>query len=213
MYGEIMFKDESYQSHTSGQAKDDLAFKCEIGNNIVGEIGVYYDEISEVTQSQFNFCLERMKNAVESGVVEVPAGLNREERRKFLEERGEEINEYRVNCRLMKDEEAVDRFAVAMKDRMSKARLKGRHGWNDPLQCSIERLADLLVGNLSKGNPGTFEDIANFAMMLYHRGADTSCLAFSLRKYKWDAFNREVLNKEEVNTNRVSYKFMEKDDE
>ena len=32
MYGEIMFKDESH--HTKGQAKDDLAFKCEIGNNI-----------------------------------------------------------------------------------------------------------------------------------------------------------------------------------
>lgn len=34
MYGEIMFKDENYQEHTSGQAKDNLAFKCEIGNNI-----------------------------------------------------------------------------------------------------------------------------------------------------------------------------------
>ena len=34
MYGEIMFKDESCQNHTKGQAKDDLAFKCEIGNNI-----------------------------------------------------------------------------------------------------------------------------------------------------------------------------------
>lgn len=34
MYGEIMFKDESCQNHTNGQAKDDLAFKCEIGNNI-----------------------------------------------------------------------------------------------------------------------------------------------------------------------------------
>ncbi len=32
MYGEIMFKDESH--HTKGQAKDDLAFKCEISNNI-----------------------------------------------------------------------------------------------------------------------------------------------------------------------------------
>lgn len=34
MYGEIMFKDENYQEHTNGQAKDNLAFKCEIGNNI-----------------------------------------------------------------------------------------------------------------------------------------------------------------------------------
>ena len=34
MYGEIMFKDESHQNHTKGQAVNDLAFKCEIGNNI-----------------------------------------------------------------------------------------------------------------------------------------------------------------------------------
>lgn len=33
MYGEIMSKDESCQNHTKGQAKDDLAFKCEISNN------------------------------------------------------------------------------------------------------------------------------------------------------------------------------------
>ena len=106
MYGEIMFKDESCQNHTKGQAKDDLAFKCEISNNIIGAIGVYYDEISEITQSQFKFCLDRMKNAVESGVVEVPAGLNREERRKFLEEREEEVNTNRVNYKFMeKDDE------------------------------------------------------------------------------------------------------------
>lgn len=106
MYGEIMFKDESYKNYTKGQAKDDLAFKCEIGNNIVGAIGVYYDEISEFTQSQFNFCLERMKNAVESGVVEMPAGLNREELRKFLENRAAEVNARRVDYKFMeKDDE------------------------------------------------------------------------------------------------------------
>lgn len=106
MYGEIMFKDESCQNHTKGQAKDDLAFKCEISNNIVGAIGVYYDEISEFTQSQFNFCLDRMKNAVESGVVGVlPAGLNREELRKFLEERAEEVNTNRVNYKFMENDD------------------------------------------------------------------------------------------------------------
>lgn len=106
MYGEIMFKDESCQNHTSGQTTDDPTFKCEIGNNVVGAIGVYYDEISEFTRDQFNFCLERMKNAVESGVVEVPAGLNREERRKVFEERAEEINASRVNYKFMeKDDE------------------------------------------------------------------------------------------------------------
>lgn len=106
MYGEIMFKDENYQEHTNGQVKDDLAFKCETGNNSVGAIGVYYDEISDVTQNQFNFCMERMKNAVESGVVEMPAGLSREERRKFLENRAAEVNAHRVNYKFMeKDDE------------------------------------------------------------------------------------------------------------
>jgi len=43
MYGEIMFKDESYQNHTEGQAKDDLAFKCEIGNNIIQPAAIQTD--------------------------------------------------------------------------------------------------------------------------------------------------------------------------
>ena len=43
MYGEIMFKDESCQNHTSGQAKDDLAFKCEIGNNIGQQAAIQTD--------------------------------------------------------------------------------------------------------------------------------------------------------------------------
>ena len=106
MYGEIMFKDESCQNHTKDQVKDDPAFKCEIGNNIVGAIGVYYDEVSEFTQNQLNFCLERMKNAVESGMVEIPKGLNREELRKFLENRAAEVNAHRVNYKFMeKDDE------------------------------------------------------------------------------------------------------------
>ena len=34
MYGEIMFKDESCQNNTKDKVTDNLAFKCEIGNNI-----------------------------------------------------------------------------------------------------------------------------------------------------------------------------------
>ena len=106
MYGEIMFKDENCQNHTNGQATDDLAFKCVITNNIVGAIGVYYDEISEFTQKQLDFCLDRMKNAVESGVVGVlPAGLNREELRKFLENRAAEVNAHRVNYKFMENDD------------------------------------------------------------------------------------------------------------
>ena len=43
MYGEIMFKDESCQNPTKGQAKDDLTFKCEISNNISQQAAIQTD--------------------------------------------------------------------------------------------------------------------------------------------------------------------------
>tara|TARA_Y100001951_G_C11297089_1_gene276458 strand:+ start:6048 stop:6752 length:705 start_codon:yes stop_codon:yes gene_type:complete len=75
------------------------------------------------------------------------------------------------------DDRAVDRFAIAMKAKMAAARAKGRGGWFDRLQCSDKRLARLLVEHLSKGNEGTFEDVAIFAMMLHQRGEDPQVLA------------------------------------
>ena len=75
------------------------------------------------------------------------------------------------------DDAAVDRFAIAMKAKMAAAREKGRGGWDDPNACSVEFLADLLVGHAGKGNQGNFEDIANLAMMLHQRGADPAVLA------------------------------------
>ena len=75
------------------------------------------------------------------------------------------------------DDAAVDRFAKAMKAKMAAAREKGRGGWDDPNACSVEFLADLLVGHVGKGNQGNFEDIANLAMMLHQRGADPAVLA------------------------------------
>lgn len=75
------------------------------------------------------------------------------------------------------DDAAVDRFAVAMKTKLAAAREKGRGGWDDPATCSVEYLADLLVDHIGKGNAGTFEDVANFAMMLHQRGADPAVLA------------------------------------
>lgn len=75
------------------------------------------------------------------------------------------------------DDAAVDRFAAAMKAKLAKAREKGRGGWDNPDQCSVEFLAKLLVEHLGKGNAGTFEDVANFAMMLHQRGADPQVLA------------------------------------
>lgn len=75
------------------------------------------------------------------------------------------------------DDAAVDRFVVAMKAKLAAAREKGRGGWDDPSACSVEYLADLLVNHVAKGNTGTFEDVANFAMMLHQRGADPAILA------------------------------------
>lgn len=67
------------------------------------------------------------------------------------------------------DDIGIDRFTNAMRIKMAYARAKGRGGWDDPAQCSGEQLAAALVEHLSKGNAGTFEDIANFAMMLHQR--------------------------------------------
>lgn len=71
----------------------------------------------------------------------------------------------------------MDRFAEAMKSKMCKARAKGRGGWDDRLMVSDEALAKMLIEHLGKGNDGTFEDVANFAMMLYMRDADPEVLA------------------------------------
>lgn len=72
------------------------------------------------------------------------------------------------------DDAAVDRFADAMKAKLAAARSKGRGGWDDPAQCSVEHLAHLLVKHVSKGDP---VDVANFSMMLHQRGAEHEVLA------------------------------------
>lgn len=76
-----------------------------------------------------------------------------------------------------KDDIAVDNFAQAMKDKLEKARNKGRSGWDNPNECSAEMLSFMLIEHLQKGNPGNFEDIANFAMMLHQRGENPQVLA------------------------------------
>lgn len=75
------------------------------------------------------------------------------------------------------DDVAVDRFAAAMKAKLAAARAKGRSGWDDPAACSVEYLAQLLHAHLRKRNAGTFEDVANFCMMLHQRGADPAALS------------------------------------
>lgn len=64
------------------------------------------------------------------------------------------------------DDDAVDSFASAMKDKLARSREKGRGGWEDPEVCSPTDLAKALVRHIRKGDP---VDIANYSMMLFHR--------------------------------------------
>lgn len=71
------------------------------------------------------------------------------------------------------DDLAVDAFAAAMKAKLAKKRAEGRGGWDDPTVCSVAFLAQMLHSHIIKGDP---VDVANFAMMLWHRGAGTNTL-------------------------------------
>lgn len=66
------------------------------------------------------------------------------------------------------DDAAVDRFAAAMKAKLAKKRAEGRGGWDDPGQCTVEYLSELLHGHVRKGDP---VDVGNLAMMLHQRGS------------------------------------------
>jgi hypothetical protein len=66
------------------------------------------------------------------------------------------------------DDEAVDRFASAMHAKMAQARAKGKEGWDDPERCSADRLYGLASMSLTAGE---YVDVANYAMMLWARGA------------------------------------------
>ena len=86
------------------------------------------------------------------------------------------------------DDIAVDRFADAMKIKMAAARAKGRSGWDDPKQCSVDVLQDMLVHHLAKGDP---IDIGNFAMMLWNRG-EVTVSADSVYRRKLGEFANEA---------------------
>lgn len=69
------------------------------------------------------------------------------------------------------DDLAVDRFAAAMKAKMSASRAKGRSGWNDRALCKAEELQHMLLEHIAKGDA---VDVGNFAMMLFCRGDSTA---------------------------------------
>ncbi|CAG2129328.1 hypothetical protein [Cupriavidus numazuensis] len=67
------------------------------------------------------------------------------------------------------DDIAVDQLATAMKAKLATCRTLGRRGWDNPLECSVERLARLMAHAICKGDP---VDVANYAAMLHARRAD-----------------------------------------
>ncbi len=61
-----------------------------------------------------------------------------------------------------RDDVAVNSFAQAMADKMSRSRAKGREGWQT---CSVDVLWTMLREHVEKGDP---VDVACLAMMIHH---------------------------------------------
>jgi len=66
------------------------------------------------------------------------------------------------------DDIAVDRFAVAMKNKLARKRDDGYGGWDDQEAVRSPDLARMLIEHIPKGDP---VDVANFAMMIHQRDA------------------------------------------
>lgn len=85
-----------------------------------------------------------------------------------------EIKRHREQLDLVReqliDEHAVQDFSKDMIDELNHARGRGKGGWHNDT-CSDDRLIDLLLKKIRKGGDGVWVHIANYAMMLYHRGA------------------------------------------
>ena len=62
------------------------------------------------------------------------------------------------------DNEAVDKLAQAMKDKLAEKREQGYHGWET---CKHSELVQLLINHVDKGDP---IDVANFCAFLFARG-------------------------------------------
>ena len=90
------------------------------------------------------------------------------------------------------DDMKVDEFANAMKAKMAKKRDEGRGGWDDPAQCSIEHLANLLISHIEKGDP---VDIANFCMMLFHRKGSNAVQQAACDHYAPKLTEKEAIDK------------------
>lgn len=69
------------------------------------------------------------------------------------------------------DDAALYAYAAVVSAKLAAGRAAGRGGWNDPVQCSIERLQGMLVECVAKGDP---VDVGALAMMIHQRGGRTA---------------------------------------
>ncbi|WP_226623119.1 hypothetical protein [Brucella anthropi] len=118
-----------------------------------------------------SLALEERLQAIEQQLV-VNLGYFHDEKRILLETLQSHIVSHISAIRALSspdhaDDLAVDRFAVAMKEKLAKKRAEGRGGWENKDECSAEYLSYLLIQHIWKGDP---LDIGNIAMMLQQRG-------------------------------------------
>lgn len=66
----------------------------------------------------------------------------------------------------LRDDAAIDAFALDLKVKMARNRAKGRGGWHDNAECSADALSQMLREHIDKGDP---LDVAIISMMLHHR--------------------------------------------
>ena len=87
------------------------------------------------------------------------------------------------------DDEAVDRFAAAMKAKLAKKRDEGRGGWWDDAYCNNGELSEMLRHHVEKGDP---LDVGNLAMMLHQRGERIAPAADTGQAVAWRGELQEV---------------------
>lgn len=96
------------------------------------------------------------------------AALEEALRPRLIEEQAAELKAaHAAGCHKHRDDEAVDRFAAAMKEKLAQARAKGRSGWEDKDFVSQAFISQLLREHVGKGDP---RDVANFCCFLWNRG-------------------------------------------
>jgi len=67
---------------------------------------------------------------------------------------------------VLADKRLLHYASRAMEEKLEAARKKGRGGWWNPDECSIEHLHNLLHEHVKKGD---MVDVMNFAAMIYAR--------------------------------------------